>query len=435
MFISSPSWSLRRPQWTLARSLTKGWNVLGRIKIRYYVVKPSGRAYWRPTRRMRARGFHLVPLGLDGPAAWAHAEEWNRKWQAVRKGEAPPLLDLSKLSRDEAEAARRYPSGSVGAAFQRYIRMAEWEKRALSTRNKIWWPAWFRIRDMWGDVAPDSITLEMISRWREKLEKKHGCDVAHKTIRVWRSFWRIMRAMKIAKGADPSLGVRNSGPNPRYQRWSEGEAVRLVKTAWRHGYHGLACIIATAWDTQFSPIDVRTLAHRHYVDVDERLVFDRQADGRAKTGRAAIGTVSRRTERLVRQYLADLGAELLPDAVLFRTRSGSPYLEATLAHDFAKVRALAFPGDGRRLMDMRRSGVVEAVAGKTDALALSAKLANSINRSNTLHKTYAPVEIEAVRGVDDARLRGRRKIRAANKTGAKVSPEQPARVSPGKLSN
>jgi len=29
--------------------------------------------------------------------------------------------------------------------------------------------------------------------------------------------------------------------------------------------------------------------------IDDRLVFDRQADGRAKTGRAAIGTVSKRT--------------------------------------------------------------------------------------------------------------------------------------------
>ncbi len=86
--------------------------------------------------------------------------------------------------------------------------------------------------------------------------------------------------------------------------------MRLVKGAWRHGYRGLACIIATAWDTQFSPVDVRTLQERQCVIVDGRLVFDRHADGRAKTGRAAIGTVSRRTERLVTEYLA--GTERLP---------------------------------------------------------------------------------------------------------------------------
>jgi hypothetical protein len=57
------------------------------------------------------------------------------------------------------------------------------------------------------------------------------------------------------------------------------------------------------------------------------------------------------------------------------------------------VREVTFPGDKRRLSDMRRSGVVEAIAGDARPLGLSAKLANSIERSNTLHKTYAPVDI------------------------------------------
>jgi hypothetical protein len=78
-------------------------------------------------------------------------------------------------------------------------------------------------------------------------------------------------------------------------RRSEGEAARLVKAALREGYHGLACIIAVAWDTQFSPVDVRTLCERHRAIAGGRLVFDRQAEGRAKTGRVAIGTVSKRT--------------------------------------------------------------------------------------------------------------------------------------------
>ena len=52
---------------------------------------------------------------------------------------------------------------------------------------------------------------------------------------------------------------------------------------------------------------------------------------------------------------------------------------------------------------------------------LSATLANSIDRSNALHKTYAPVDIEAVRSADAARLKGRRRMRAENETGAKVS--------------
>jgi hypothetical protein len=393
---------------------------MGKIKIPYYTVI-AGRGYWRPTRKMRALGFQIVRCGADGPEAWALAAEWNKRWQAVRKGDAPALVNLDQLSRDQAEAARRYPPGSIGAAFQVYIRTPEWAARAYLTREKIWWPAWFRIREMWGDVAPDTITFEMMSKWRAALEKRHDRGVAHKILRVWRTFWKIMLGMKIARTADPSLGIRNRAPTPRWQRWSEGETVRLVKAAWRHGYKGLACIIAVAWDTQFSPVDVRTLAARHRAIIGGRLVFDRQAEGRAKTGRAAIGTVSARTERLVETYLGTLAIELHPDAVLFRTRTGAAYGREPLAHDFADVRAVAFPGDKRRLMDMRRSGVVEAVAGDAGPVGLAAKLANSIGRSNTLHKTYAPVDIEAVRNTDAARLKGRRRMRGENESGAKVS--------------
>jgi hypothetical protein len=395
---------------------------MGRVKIPYYVVV-KGRGYWRPTPRIKAHGFAIVRCGPDGPTAWAIASEWNQRWQAVRRGDVVSPVD-SPPSRDQAEIVRRYPARSVGAAFQAYIRTDEWAARAPSARNKVWGPAWHRIRDTWGDVDPNSIEFGMMSRWRAALEKLHGRSVAHKTLRVWRSFWVLMQGMKIATGTDPSRGVRNRAPAPRHQRWTEGEAVQLAKGAWRHGYRGLACIIAVAWDTQFSPVDVRTLAERHRAVSGGRLIFDRQADGRAKTGRAAIGTISRRTERLVMAYLG--ATSRLPDVMLFRMRQGSPYREATLAHDFAAVRELVFPGDRRRLMDMRRSGAVEAIAGGADALGLSAKLANSIGRSNALHKAYAPVDIEAVRNADEARLQGRRKMRGTNKDGAKVSTEQPS---------
>jgi hypothetical protein len=134
----------------------------------------------------------------------------------------------------------------------------------------------------------------------------------------------------------------------------------------------------------------------------------------------------------VSAYLKDLQIDLHPDAILFRTRSGVAYGRETLGHEFAAVRALAFPGDKRRLMDMRRSGVVEAVAGNASPIGLAAKLANSIGRSNTLHKTYAPVDIEAVRGTDSARLQGRRRIRAGNKPGDFVSTPQSTDVSTSK---
>ena len=158
-------------------------------------------------------------------------------------------------------------------------------------------------------------------------------------------------------------------------------------------YRGLACFIAVCWDTQSSPVDARTLWG---------------------TAQSAIGTLSTRTERLTTAYLSGLGADLHPDAVMFRNKSGNPYREDSLAHDFAAVRELAFLGDNRRLMDMRRSGVVEAIARRCRPLALSAKLVTSIQQSNALHRTYAPVDIEAACSTDEARLRCR--IRAGNES-------------------
>jgi hypothetical protein len=100
-----------------------------------------------------------------------------------------------------------------------------------------------------------------------------------------------------------------------------------------------------------------------------------------------------------------------------------------LADDFRTVRQAVFPGDKRRLMDMRRSGTLEAIAGGAEGFGLAAKMANSIDHSNA-HRTYAPVDEVAVQNVDEARLRGRRQLRVVNKTGGKVSPEQPTQVSP-----
>jgi hypothetical protein len=38
---------------------------------------------------MRALGFYCVSCGKDGPDAWVIAQQWNERWQAVRRGDAP----------------------------------------------------------------------------------------------------------------------------------------------------------------------------------------------------------------------------------------------------------------------------------------------------------------------------------------------------------
>lgn len=394
-----------------------GSDSLGSIKIPYYVVA-KGRGYWRPSARMKLLGFDDVRCGPDGAQAWAIAKHWNDKWQRVRRGVELPPSEATAVDREEAESVRKYPARSVGAAFQAYIKTEEWKNKAQSTRTKVWWPAWFRIRDMWGDVDPNTITFDMISTWRQDLERDFGVSVSHKALKIWRALWRVMLGLRIAIGADPSTGVRNRKPKPRHQTWNEGEAVRLAKSAWRNGFGGLACIIAVSWDTLFAPVDSRTLRGRHIARLsDGRLWFDKSEEGREKTGRAALGTISARTEALVNTYLK--GVEILPDAVLFRSRTGLPYRDDQLSEDFGIIRERVFPGDKRKLMDLRRSGTVEAVAGSSGedfSLKLSAKLANSINTSNDLHKTYAPTNLAPVLDVDEARKRGRRKMRGENES-------------------
>ena len=129
------------------------------------------------------------------------------------------------------------------------------------------------------------------------------------------------------KHQDPSLTIRNRAPKGRSAIFTEGEVVRLVKRAWRMNHKGLACIMASAWDTAFSPVDCRTVTPTPMVCRQSRIVLrevpaeDRSADEDAVE---AIGTLSRRTERLIEAYLAELGTELLPDTPMFRNQRAPP---------------------------------------------------------------------------------------------------------------
>ena len=106
-----------------------------------------------------------------------------------------------------------------------------------------------------------------------------------------------------------------------------------------------------------------------------------------------------------------LGIELHGDAVIFRNRSGKAYTADTLGDDFRTIRNLVFPGDKRMLIDIRRSGAVEAVAGEVNPASLSAKMGNSIDQNRFIAETYLPRKAATVRLVDEARKRGRTIIR------------------------
>jgi hypothetical protein len=203
------------------------------LDIPYTSVR-NGRRFFEPRGRMLEHGFEPRALGADGEAtrraAWALVE----RWVAIRDGREPPAPLV--VSRETAPAARVYPRGSVGAAWQEWIRTEEWARLADSTRQKIWWPAWIkRIEPMFGDCAPDTIGMDELSEWRRTVEEVSGIDAAHKAMKVWRAFWRVMQALRYSQLSDPSAKVRNRQPAARSQRYAHGEAMQRAKAAWRLG--------------------------------------------------------------------------------------------------------------------------------------------------------------------------------------------------------
>lgn len=86
-----------------------------------------------------------------------------------------------------------------------------------------------------------------------------------------------------------------------------------------------------------------------------------------------------------------------------------PYTRDKLVSDFAEVRLELFgPEETRRLMDMCRTGAVEANAGGASVEFLAAKMENSIDQNRKLQKTYMPVNAAAIRAADEARKKGRK---------------------------
>lgn len=387
---------------------------MAKVKVRYYSVI-KGRGYWQPTREMRALGFRPTPCGPDGALAWAKAEELNAAWDARGAMPEPPVVPKFKT----------WPAGSVGEGFDAYRQTNEWAKKAPRTRED-WERAWKYIGGSWGDSLPGAITMPMISVWRQAIEDDVSLREAHRAVKIWRALWRVLVALKYAAGDDPSLAVRNTEPKGRSQTWREGEAVRLVKRALRMRYFGLATALACMWDGAVSPVDARSLTLGQRRRDEHGSWFEL---GRGKTGRDAVLTLSRRTERLFEWYLKETfgDAEPISSMKLFRTkgynpgpkggrpRAAAPYTRNSFSEDFRAVRSVEFPGDKRQMLDFRRSGSVEAVAGGVEETALSAKLANSVGQSKKLEATYVPIQVAMVRRADTARRAGREQLRRNKK--------------------
>ena len=384
---------------------------MAKIQINYYRVQRNGRGFWKPTRKMRALGFYNVPCGPDGPDAWAIAEEWNRRWLAVRKGEAPSpaMVTAENLSPEQSEELTVYPPKSLGEAFRRYRQTDQWKKDKKPRTREDWWRVWRRIKPVFGDCDPRTVTLEDIDAWRAMIEQTVSLREAHRCVKIWRAMWKVAAALGYCmRDADPSLGVRNRAAPGRSATWSEGEVIRLFKRAWRDSYHGLAACIAVAWSTQLSPGDVRALRASQLAQNATGAMF---FTARGKTGVPVGGALSNRAIAALQVYIAQLGVELHGEAYIFRNRSGAPYSSDTLGDDFRDVRLVFGNRESRTLADFRRSGAVEAIAGGAMPAELAHAMGNTLTASNALFATYVPINQATLQTVLEARRRCRSKLR------------------------
>lgn len=411
---------------------------MGEDTIRYLIFL-CGRWRWRPTMTMRRHGFKLVTFGrtLTGPDK-ARAVALNAQWDAVRKGLGPAVVT--------APPAPTYPPGSVGEGYLRALKLRDAERAAAKKvmtkeqESRDDWPrAWKWLEPAFGHARPDAIKPEHflsigadgnVKGLLPKVEKAVSKTERHRVVKVWRALWKKLQTFEIvpADRKDPSLAFSNSAPDPRQATWRHRETLILVQGAWRRGYYGLAALMAVTWDSMLSPGDARsiTLGQGARDEFGQMFFLDR-----AKTGRAAAGTLSRWSEAILAAYIAHLkstGIELLDTAPIFRTRGAEPgpkggrrwasrpYSKDKAEKDFRKVRIAVFgPLEDRQLADMRRSGFVEGDAGGASAKDGANKGANTLNASNRLMKTYQPVNVVSVRRFDDARVIGRGKLKDKRK--------------------
>jgi hypothetical protein len=400
---------------------------MGTDKIRYLVFV-CGRWRWRPTKTMRAHGFKLVTFGKELTAAdKARAVALNEEWDRVRHGIVTALNDPIR-------------PGSIGEGYARAMQLRAAERAA---KGIVWtndqqkrddWPrAWKWLKPVFSDCAPSEVRPEHflsidpktgeVSGLMAKIEMRVSPIERHRVIKVWRALWKKMAAMGYCKKeADPTLTFANTQPQPRQDVWQHHEVLQLVEHAWTRTKpkKGLAALMAVIWDSMLSPGDARTLTPGQMSRDGEGAVFFLD---RAKTGRAAAGTLTPWSEAILAAYLESFGAEPLDHAPIFRTAGSAPgpkggrrwlpvpYTKDKAEKDFAVIRREVFgKAEKRQLADMRRSGAVEADAGGTTDADLSNKMANTISASARLRKTYTPVNVVSVRRVDAARQRGRKAI-------------------------
>lgn len=375
------------------------------VKLRY-VRKKRGKLFWEPTPEMRSLGFLPKPLGDDAPPAHAEAAKLYAAWLKAR---------------DETPKTTNYPAGSLGEFYDRVTgkftkQPVKWWRDLKPRSREDYTRAWVHI-DAWRR-RPESpllshtvltrISTEDVETFAEHMEASHSPSERYRTVKSLKRLLGDAVVRLRLPVASPAAKLANPQARGRSAIWLGAEIEHLVSTAQANGYDGMAVAIRLAWDTMFSPVDIWSAT---------RAQLKKDATGpylhrdRTKTAKEAFGALSETTERALTAYLKDGAPEV---GQFLRQRNGSAYRSKdTFGDDFRAVRAIAFPGDTRQLLDIRRSANVEADCAGADKGVMGELLANGIAGSAFLDETYTPPTVAKAREVHKLRLAGRKKLAAA----------------------
>jgi hypothetical protein len=387
-------------------------NVREHFDLRY-VSSSRGNLYWKPRKRDAEEfGFaRSYPLGR-GVDAWRAADKLNKKLDKARAGES--IAD---------EPKKVYKPGTLGSFFDKFRETPKWETMDARTRED-YWRAWEVIEPRYGDWLVSRITAIESERFHLAIHPVHNKNKRDPERLTWPKAWRVLKGWRGLLNAMEAYGVKKKAPigrisNPpppgRTQRWDFDEVEALIKTADEVSCPGMACAIATAWDTLFSPGDARLLVPRELMR--DSVGFYIHTD-RVKTGKFVDAPISDDTAARIAKYMATRGA-IGDDDVIFVSRTGRPWKDhKEFGKEFRIVREAAFEGDKRQFLDIRRSGNTEAWVGGEDRENLAAALGNRIDKNDRLWETYTPPTLAAAREVQQARTVGRARLQATKKAKA-----------------
>lgn len=362
-----------------------------------YVVKRRELLFWQPTKEMRAKGFLAKSLGPDGPEARAEASKLYHAWLKA-KAEGPKITS--------------YPAGSFGAYWDRFRTTEKWRAKKPRT-HEDYERAWKHIDAFDGrrltNKAVSAITTEDCEAFNAHLARTLSPSERHRAIKWLKVLLDDAMVRLRLPMQSPAAALANPQPGGRSAIWLGAEIPLLVKAATANGYHGMAVSIAIAWDTLFSPVDVRTLRRSEMAQDGHGWYLERS---RGKTGKAAYGALSGATAAMLLAEIAKLPGDAPFDVQIIRQRNGEAYRSKdTFGDDFRAVRKLAFgPNETRQFLDIRRSGNVEADAAGADKATMGELLANGLADNKFLDETYTPPTVAKAREVATQRLKGRRKL-------------------------